>query len=376
MVRIGQRGVTALGLALMTAACGVGEPPDAGQKSTPIQRVPTPENEFTPVELEAAVDDLIAAINRRPSRQMQMAVVLKNTVDYWAPIVTAASRAMGELDVTGSLIGPTVASEDGPESDELQNLQIAQTVADGAEGIALAPINDLQAAAIDDAVARGIPVVTLDTDVATSKRSIYVGTLDGLAGATGAETLLAMLPGPPGTVIIHGSVDTSGSAGLERTHNAQAALQRAGYQVLVRQSTWAAGGETEDVEWMANEIMTADPPVVGLLGLFNISYRCAMAAEAAGEPQLPVVAFDFDPKTVEYMREGRIQATHVQRQYYQGYLAPYILYAIKTIGLDATREILSSHMVDDSRVDTGLDVVTGAKIDTYNDFLSSINVSQ
>ncbi|WP_437674555.1 hypothetical protein [Sorangium sp. So ce131] len=56
---------------------------------------------------------------------------------------------------------------------------------------------------------------------------------------------------------------------------------------------------------MKTQIETATPPVVGLLGLFNISYRCAMAAEAAGKPDLPVVAFDFDPKTVDYMRQAR-----------------------------------------------------------------------
>ncbi|XXY44910.1 substrate-binding domain-containing protein [Sorangium sp. So ce269] len=218
--------------------------------------------------------------------------------------------------------------------------------------------------------------MTLDADVATSKRSIYVGTLDRSAGATAANTLLAMLPRSPGTVIIHGSVNTAGSSGLERTQGAQEVFEAAGYEVLVRQSTWAAQGETDDVEWMKTQVETADPPVVGLIGLFNISYRCAMAAEAAGKPELPVVTFDFDPKAVDYMREGRIKATHIQRQYYQGYLVPYILYAIENIGLDATRKILAPQLVDDSRVNTGLDVVPGDKVDAYNDFLGSINASQ
>ncbi|AUX21504.1 uncharacterized protein SOCEGT47_019900 [Sorangium cellulosum] len=203
--------------------------------------------------------------------------------------------------------------------------------------------------------------MTLDADVAVSKRAIYVVTLDSSAGAKAASTLLAMLPRPPGTVILHGSVNTAGSSGLERTQGAQRVFEEAGYEVLVRQSTWAPSGETEDVEWMKTQIGMADPPVVGLIGLFNISYRCAMAAEAAGKPELPVVAFDFDPKTVDSMREGRIQATHVQRQYDQGYLVPYILYAIKNIGLDATREILARQMVDASRVNTGLDGVRGTR---------------
>ncbi|XXT17151.1 substrate-binding domain-containing protein [Sorangium sp. So ce429] len=375
MTRSGWWGMMALGLTLLTAACG-SETPDAGERTTPIRRAPPLENEFTPVELEATVDSLIAEINKSSSEPMQMAIVLKSAVGFWTSVVTAANRAMGELDVTGTVIGPLVPQEDIEVAKQLLNEQIEQTVADGAEGLGIAPLNDDQAATVDEAIAKGVHVVTLDTDVATSKRAIHVGTLDRSAGATAGETLLAMLPPTPGTVIVHGNADEAWSSGIERTQGAQDVLAAAGYEVLVRQSSWNPDGEAEDVEGMTAELETADPPVVGMLGLFNISYRCAMAAEASDEPDIPIVAFDFDPKTVDYMRKGRIKATHIQRQYYQGYLVPYILYGIKSIGLDATREILAPQMVDGSRVNTGLDVVPGDKIDAYNDFLYSIDANQ
>ncbi|WP_437725692.1 sugar ABC transporter substrate-binding protein [Sorangium sp. So ce861] len=376
MGRIGRWSTTVLGLALTTAACGSAEPLDAGEQLTPIQRAPIPDNEFTPVDLEDTVDRLVAEINASALRPMRMAVVLKNAAGFWGPVVTAATRAMAELGVVGSVIGPIALSEDGPQPDEVQNEQIAQAVDDRAEGIGLAPFGDLQTTAVDEAVARGVHVVTLDNDVAASKRSIYVGTLNESAGVTAAETLLEMLPSPPGTVILHGSTNEAGSAGLERTKGAQDKLEAAGYEVVVGQAHWDLSGETEDVEWMTAQIAAADPPVVGLLGLFNVSYRCAMAAEAAGEAAVPIVAFDFDPITVEYMRQGRIRATHIQRQYYQGYLVPYILYGIENLGLDATKNILAPQMVDETRVNTGLDVVLGDKVDAYNDFLSSIDANQ
>ncbi|WP_437962531.1 substrate-binding domain-containing protein (plasmid) [Sorangium sp. So ce119] len=375
MMRIGRWGMTALGLTLMTAACGATNP-EAGEDATPIKRVPTPPNEFTPVELEATIDDLIAELNKHATQPMQMAIVLKDATGFWAPVVTAANRALGDLGVIGNVIGPISQSGDSDEDEALQNDQIAQVVADGAEGLGLAPFNDIQTDAVDAAVAEGVPVVTLDTDVASSKRALFVGTLDEAAGATAAQTLLAMLPPAPGTVILHGNEDPAWSNGMDRTQGAQGVLEAAGYDVLVRQSTWDDGGDVEDVDWMQAQIETADPPVVGMIGLFNISYRCAIAAEAAGKPDLPIVAFDFDPMTVDYMREGRIKATHTQRQYYQGYLVPYILYGIKNIGLDATRQILAPQMVDDIRVNTGLDVVPADKIDAYNDFLDAIRANQ
>ncbi|XYI00114.1 sugar ABC transporter substrate-binding protein [Sorangium sp. So ce1128] len=375
MTRIGRWGMTALGLTLMTAACG-STTPDAGEDSTPIRRAPTPDNEFTPVEIEATLDNLIAAINKSSAQPMQIGVVLKDADGFWAPVVMAANRALGELGATGNVIGPVAQSEDVDEAERLQNQQIGQTVADGAEGLGLAPFNDIQTAAVDEAVAKGVHVVTLDTDVASSKRSLFVGTLDEAAGATAGKTLLAMLPPAPGTVIIHGNVNQAWSNGMARTKGARDVFEAAGYEVVVRQSTWDDGGDTEDIAWMKTELETAEPPVVGMIGLFNISYRCAMAADAAGKPEIPIVAFDFDPRTVDYMREGRIKATHTQRQYYQGYLVPYILYGIKNIGLDATREILAPQMVDDVRVNTGLDVVPADKIDAYNDFLDSLDASQ
>ncbi|WP_433931590.1 sugar ABC transporter substrate-binding protein [Sorangium cellulosum] len=244
---------------------------------------------------------------------------------------------------------------------------------DGAEAIGITPFGDANVAALDVAVAKGVPVVTLDSDLVASKRSIYVGTLSQPAGVKAAHTLLAMLPPPPGTVVIHGNADPTWVDGVNRTQGARQAFEEAGYTTVVRQATWSYEGEAEDVAWMKSQIETADPPAVGLIGLFDIAFRCAMAAEAAGKPDLPVVTFDFHPRTVDYMRQGRIKATHIQRQYYQGYFVPYVLHAIKNIGLQATREVLAQQMVDGSRFNLGLDVVTADKVDAYSDFLGIID---
>ena len=65
MTRSGWWGRMALGLTVLTAACG-SETPDAGERTTPIRRISRPENEFTPVELETVIDEVI-------DRQRQLA---------------------------------------------------------------------------------------------------------------------------------------------------------------------------------------------------------------------------------------------------------------------------------------------------------------
>ncbi|HTN89643.1 MAG TPA: substrate-binding domain-containing protein [Sorangium sp.] len=376
MTRVGRRWTAAFGLLLTTTACGSSDTPDAGTDVGPIERPPTLESEFTPVELEETVDRLLAVINEGTIEPMHMVVLLKNLDTFFEPIATGASRAMGELGVTGNVLGPTDQSpDDSTTSQDLQNQQIEQAVAGGAEGIGVSPYGDVNAAAVDKAVASGAHVVTLDTDVAASKRSLYVGVINTSVGATAANTLIAMLPPPPGTVIVHGNTGADWVDGYARTQGAREVIQAAGYAPVVSEAAFAAG-EDVDIDYMKQNIATANPPVVGMVGLFNISYRCVMGADAAGIPDVPIVAFDFDPRTVDYMRQGRIKATHTQRQYYEGYLVPYILYGIKTIGLDATREILGPLMDGDSRVNIGLDVVPFDKIDAYNAFLDEIGAGQ
>ncbi|WP_437812845.1 substrate-binding domain-containing protein [Sorangium sp. So ce1078] len=374
MTTNGRCWAAAFGLTLMTAACGASDT-DAGRESTPIQRAPVPQSEFTPVEIEATIDRLVAEINKTSIQPTQLTVLLKELDGFFAPIATGANRAMGELGaaerVTGNVLGTNRAST---EAMAHQTRQIEQAATEGTEGIAITPFGEANMDAIDDAVAKGIPVVTLETDLASSTRSIYVGIDNTSAGNTAGETLLPMLPRPPGTVIVHGTEEATWVDGVKRTQAAQAVLANAGYNVLVQQLNYLH--EAEDVEALKAAIDAADPPVVGLIGVFSVSYRCAMAADAAGLPDLPIVAFDFEPQTVAYMRQGRIKATHVQRQYYTGYLGPYIVYGIKTIGLGATQQMLAPQLVDGTRFDLGVDVVPAEKVDGFNDFLDEIGAEQ
>jgi ribose transport system substrate-binding protein len=149
-----------------------------------------------------------------------------------------------------------------------------------------------------------------------------------------------------------------------------------GFTVQIRRSTWTDTGTAEDQEAMRQSIVDANPPVVGMIGVFSNAFRCAGAAELAGKTgsDIAIVAFDFEPETLTYMQSGLIRATHVQRQYYMGYLMPYLLYGINALGMDKTKQIMAPHMVDSARIDTGLDVVGANQVDAYNAFLDSLGI--
>jgi ribose transport system substrate-binding protein len=247
----------------------------------------------------------------------------------------------------------------------------------GFDGFGIAPVAEVVQPSIDSMVDSGVPVITIDSDLVSSKRQLYIGTLNYEAGETAANTLSDMLPTDGGTVVILGhEIEAEWPDGFRRTQGAKDVLEAKGYTVVVRQTTWTEQGELDDIEFMTTALTDADPPAVGMLSMFSPTFRCARAAEDVGlnGDDLSIVGFDFEPETLEYMHQGLIKATHAQRQYYMGYLVPYMLYSMKALGVSKTMDIISPHMADESRFNAGLDVVNADQVDEYNAFLDSLGI--
>jgi ribose transport system substrate-binding protein len=366
-----------LGLTLIATACGDSSETKATTPTVSnkvIKRDKVEDSKFKPVELETTIENLVEAIGKTEAVSLQLDVNLKSLNGFWDPVVVGANRAMGELDVAGSVTSPQVESGDLAVQQQTQMLKEARE--SGSNGLGTAPFEAPVAEQIDAAVDSGIPVVTIDSDLSESKRDLYIGTMNAEAGVTGGNTLLGYLTAGAGTVIILGHDDPGWPAGYDRSMGAKGVLEAAGYTVIVRRTDWSETGEAADLKFLGEAIAAADPPVVGMIGMFSDAYRCAMAAEAAKltADDVSIVAFDFDPKTVTYMQSGMIRATHAQRQYYEGYLTPYVLYGINVLGKKETLSILKSQLVGKDMFNAGLDVVKNDELDEYYSFLDSLGV--
>jgi ribose transport system substrate-binding protein len=361
--------VTLLGFGFAAAACSSN---DSSAKKT-ITRTQNAPSVFTPTALEATVNNMVAAINQANPDRVQLNVIFKEQSSYFTPMIVGANRAIGELGATGSATAPGTADIDAQTADEIQ--MINDDMGQGSKGIGIAPMGEPVVPAINAAVAAGLPVVTIDSDQADSNRDLYIGTINAPAGTTAGNTLLKYLTTGSGTVIVLGQTTTDWPDGYNRTMSAVNVLQTAGYTPSVLKAKWDDNGAT-DLASMANIFATAAPPVVGLMGMFSDAYECAQAAEAAGKTgnDVAIVAFDFDARTVSYMKSGLIKATHAQRQYYMGYLTPYVLYGMRLLGKDKTKAILAPQMVDQYSFDTGLDIVDASQLDQYSQFLDSLGV--
>jgi ribose transport system substrate-binding protein len=363
---------------LAAAGCSDG---DGGASKKEIARVDVPDSPFKPAGLEKAIDGLVKALGETDEQTFAMSVVTKPTGPYWEPIKVGANRAIAELGVTGQVEAPpSVASVDA-ETDanvatEAQIKILKTRRKDGYGGIGLAPMRDDLTEEVDALVKAGAPVVTFDSDLPDSKRQLYIGTNNAEAGKTAGETLAGLITESSGSVLVLGHDDKAWADGYARTMAAKDALENAGFTVTVYKLGWSEEEVAAAAVDLPDLITNADPPMVGIVGMFSNAFRGGEAVESLGyEPgEIKVAAFDFEPNTVSYMQKGYIQATHVQRQYYMGYLLPYAIYSIRVLGLDETVKILSKQMIDDSRCDTGVDVIEADQVDDYNDFLDTLGV--
>jgi ribose transport system substrate-binding protein len=359
-------------LMLVLSACSSSEEPS---EKKIVTRVDVPDSRFKPEALETTINQLVTEIGKTDPEPLQLGVVLKTLTGYWEPVKLAANRAFGELGVAGVVLAPAEGTEEESRNRQVQLLH--ERLNAGYNGFGIAPLADILQPEIDSLVDENVPVVTIDSDLVNSKRALYIGTINYEAGRTSGETLNGMLSGGKGTVIILGhEVEPDWPDGFKRTQGAKDVLEAAGYTVQVRQTTWSTDGETADVEFMTEALKNADPPAIGMLSMFSPTFRCARAAEAAGRTadDISIVGFDFEPETLSYMRAGLIKATHAQRQYYMGYMVPYVLYSMKVLGAERTNEIIAPHMVDAYRFDAGLDVVKNDQVDEYNSFLDSLGI--
>lgn len=360
------------GLALALSACGS---ENEAPSTKTVTRVEIPESEFKPVELEDTVNTLVSEIQKTSPKALQLAVVMKDTTNYWESVKIGANRAFGELGVSGVVLAPTVSTEEEAREEQVSMLQEREGA--GYDGLGLAPLADVLTPEINNFEDESVPVVTIDSDLPDSERQLYIGTINYEAGHTAAENLTSMLSATTGTVIVLGHADEpTWPDGYNRTQGATDVLQAAGYNVIVRQTSWTTDGENEDVDFMTDALMTADPPAVAMLSMFSPTYRCARSATAAGltGDDITIVGFDFEPETITDMQSGMIKATHAQRQYYFGYMLPYVLYSMKVLGMQKTLDILAPEMVDETSFNAGIDFVRNDQVDEYNAYLDSLGI--
>ncbi len=169
-----------------------------------------------------------------------------------------------------------------------------------------APDDPVVAAAVQRARQRGIPTVTLVTDVSGSGRVAYVGLDNAAAGATAAYLLARLTAGRPGVVV----------AGL--SHRAFLGEQERWAGFRERLAVEDPGREVEEIadvhgDDAANEALVAQVlgrgvEVCGVYSMGGGNAGIARALAAAGKAPVPFVGHDLDADNLALLRAGTLTA--------------------------------------------------------------------
>jgi len=234
-------------------------------------------------------------------------VASSTSLPYWQEAAAGLEDSAKQLGVKAELTGPAAFSP----NEELAAFQ--QAVAQKASGILLSASNpELFKAPINAAIQAGIPVICVDADVPGSSRVLFVGTDNFRAGQESAKRMAELLAGK-GTIAV---ISIPGQFNLdERVRGVTDTLKK--YPAIKMAKTIDDKGDSRNAyDAIAALLQSKDKPD-GIIGLE--ASGGAGAADALHRVDLtgkiPIVAFDKDPETLDWIQRGAITATVVQKPY-------------------------------------------------------------
>ena len=160
------------------------------------------------------VENVSGGLSGAKVKKWRVMVIPKGTThEFWKTIHAGAKKAEEEL-------GNVEVIWQGPqkEDDRVQQIQLVQSaVAAGVDGIVLAPL-DARALVqpVETAIARGIPVVIIDSGLESSKPVSYVATDNYHGGVLAAERLGELLDGEGKIILLRYAVGSESTEQREK----------------------------------------------------------------------------------------------------------------------------------------------------------------
>lgn len=317
-----------LSLALVLALCGC--PPKAGP--------PEPSGPSVTGGPPAPVDSGEASY--------RIAVVPKGTTHtFWRTVQAGALQAGGEFSAEILWNGPAKETDRAGQIaivEDFISAKVDALVMAACDAKALVPT-------VQRALEAGIPVITIDSGIATDDALSFVAT-DNVKGAEQAGDELARLIGEEGKVGLIPFIKGAATSDM-REEGFRKAIAR--YPGITIAATLYSQSSASDGMKAAENMLTSNP---GLKGIFAANEPGAIgAAQAIKQRDLvgkvKLVAFDAADAEIRALQDGVIQALVVQDPFKMGYEG--VKAAVDAIqGKDVLK-----------RIDTGVRLITLENMD-------------
>jgi ribose transport system substrate-binding protein len=308
---------------------------------------------------------LIAACASPYHEQNERYVFVATNINlpYWQEAQAGFLDAAKALGVKGELVGPTGYAPNA----ELGVFR--QIVEEHPAGICLSAARpEIFLADIDKAVAEGIPVICVDADAPRSKRVLYIGTDNFKAGKESLRQMAALVPA--------GSIEVITITGQHNLDDRVAGVADAlaNFPALKLTRILDDQGDARSAFDQVSELIQKNEKIDGIICLEATGGSGAAGAlhrfNREGKP--PILAFDSDPETLQWIERGAITATVTQKPYVMSY---YGLKFLDDLHHNAVhqfkdwRTALAPPMP--TNVDTGTVVVDKSNLKLYRETLTA-----
>lgn len=258
----------------------------------------------------------------------QVAVIAKSTVNaYWKAVEAGAREAAEEAGVEILWTGPDAETSHTQQANMVDNM-----VNRGVDGIVLAPTNvDALVRPVESAVAKGVPVILVDSTLNSDAPLSVIATDNYAAGQQAAEALIdAIGENRPhgGKVLMLRFLEGSGSTEAREQGFADRIAEEDGLE-LVDSAYTKGGGSTTDAADTADALLRrhTQDGVVAVDGIFASNQPTAIGMlrkleqmRASGvRIDAPFVGFDAHEVLLAGIRDGKIAAIVTQDPKQMGY---------------------------------------------------------
>lgn len=234
-------------------------------------------------------------------------------IPFYTSMECGARDAAKELGVELNWAGP-------PQWDlSLQMPLLQASIERDPDGLVLAPTDpNALVTVVQDLVAKGIPVVTVDGNLAEPVDLQNIRTDNAAAGGLAAEAM-AQAIGGSGTVLVVG-LQPGVSANQERVDGFTKVLAEKYPDITVLPTEYPGTDQNKAAE-IVSAALQANPDLKGIYTTHsNAAVGTSSAVIGAGlQGKVKIIAYDADPSQVRDLKDGVYDALVVQSPYLEGY---------------------------------------------------------
>jgi ribose transport system substrate-binding protein len=296
---------------------------------------------------------------RHSTKEVFYLIATNVNLPYWQTAAAGFNKAASQYKVTAKVVGPDTYDP------AAEKAELHKAIAAKPAGIliSVADASVLQEE-IDRAVNAGIPVITMDSDAAGSRRLYFIGTNNLEAGRLGGKRVIEKLGGKGNVVFftLGGQPNTD-----ERLKGFKEAFATRP-DIHIVDVVDIKGDARNAFDWVQESLALTGPKKIdAFVCLESSSGKVVADAVKRGGGGHLVVAWDVDQDTLDAIKAGTIDSTIAQKPFTMGYVGLKALDEVfhappKQLDKDYSADSFAPYPVF---VDTGTSLVDQSNVDLY-----------